>query len=329
VHEADARGLVATLLAEREARSTTADWNDLLLWTRELSGGWLHAMNLDPERFVELARAAGVSEADIGRLLAPDAHAQIRDRDRSTTLILQVPVVPESDISEVYRERVLVMVTRDGVLTGTTGALDLQSAVEDAVQMTHLPEHPFNARVVYAVLAHVRDQNIEVSRRFDDAAHGLESDEAGSGGNTFLTRSFNLRRQLSTAALDLWHVKNVVSALADGRAKLSGTDLTNEKALDTLLAEVDSLYETVNRVKDEVKSLIELHINVKSFEMNRLLKLLAIVSFLGLIPSVIGELLGMNVMGNPWPVTLGQVAFVVAMTMATAMYVFAVKGWLR
>lgn len=63
--------------------------------------------------------------------------------------------------------------------------------------------------------------------------------------------------------------------------------------------------------------------------MNAFLKLLAIVSFLGLIPSVAGGLLGMNVAGNPWPVTLGQVAFGVAMGMATVLYVFAVKGWLK
>ncbi len=63
--------------------------------------------------------------------------------------------------------------------------------------------------------------------------------------------------------------------------------------------------------------------------MNTFLKVLAVVSFLGLIPSVVGGLLGMNVAGNPWPVTLGQVAFGVAMGMATALYVFAVKGWLK
>lgn len=57
--------------------------------------------------------------------------------------------------------------------------------------------------------------------------------------------------------------------------------------------------------------------------------LLAIVSFLGLIPSVAGGLLGMNVAGNPWSVTLGQVAFGVAMGRAVALYVFAVKGWLK
>jgi Mg2+ and Co2+ transporter CorA len=102
-----------------------------------------------------------------------------------------------------------------------------------------------------------------------------------------------------------------------------------EKYLDDLLAETESLYETVNKNKEELQTLIELHINFKSFEMNTFLKLLAIVSFLGLIPSIAGGLLGMNVAGNPWPVTLGQVTFVVVMSMATALHVFAVKGWLK
>jgi hypothetical protein len=37
----------------------------------------------------------------------------------------------------------------------------------------------------------------------------------------------------------------------------------------------------------------------------------------------------LQVVGNPWPVTLGQVAFGIAMEMAASLYVFAVKGWLR
>ena len=83
----------------------------------------------------------------------------------------------------------------------------------------------------------------------------------------------------STAALDLWHVKAIIRALADGKTKLRGVDLKDEKSLDNLMAETESLYETVNKNKEEIKALIEFHINFKSFEMNKLLKLLAIVSF--------------------------------------------------
>ena len=37
----------------------------------------------------------------------------------------------------------------------------------------------------------------------------------------------------------------------------------------------------------------------------------------------------MNVAGNPWAVTLPQVAFGVCLAMVLGLYFFFVKGWLR
>ena len=205
-----------------------------------------------------------------------------------------------------------------------TGSFELQKSV--VLQRPALPNFSFPAMILCALLSLARERNLSIAQRFDDEGRRLEALE---GGSVFLRETFRLRREISTAALDLWHVKAIIRALADGKTKLRGLDLKDEKSLDNLMAETESLYETVNKNKEEIKALIEFHINFKSFEMNKLLKLLAIVSFLGLIPAVAGGLLGMNVAGNPWPVTLGQVAFGVAMGMATVLYVFAVKGWLK
>jgi Mg2+ and Co2+ transporter CorA len=70
-------------------------------------------------------------------------------------------------------------------------------------------------------------------------------------------------------------------------------------------------------------------LNVVSFEMNRVMRLLAVVSVLGLIPAVIAGLLGINVIDSPWAVTLPQVSFVVLFGMVLGLYFFVVKGWLR
>jgi Mg2+ and Co2+ transporter CorA len=78
-----------------------------------------------------------------------------------------------------------------------------------------------------------------------------------------------------------------------------------------------------------LQDVIQLHIDMKSFEMNKFLKLLAVIGFLGLIPSAVGGLLGMNLAENPWHITLSQVSFLVGMAMAAGLYIFAVKGWLR
>jgi Mg2+ and Co2+ transporter CorA len=63
--------------------------------------------------------------------------------------------------------------------------------------------------------------------------------------------------------------------------------------------------------------------------MNRVMRVLAVVSVLGLIPSVIGGLFGMNLSDTPWPFTLPQVAFAVIFGMVLCLYLFFVKGWLR
>ena len=116
-----------------------------------------------------------------------------------------------------------------------------------------------------------------------------------------------MRREISAATADVRRLKEIVRKLADGKVQLQGADAKNEPFLDSLLNSIDALHEKFVEVKESLTSLIELHMNVTSFEMNKFMKLLAIFGFLGLIPSVAGGLLGMNVEGNPWSVTLGQV----------------------
>ena len=127
------------------------------------------------------------------------------------------------------------------------------------------------------------------------------------GGRVFLRETFRLApRDLDRRRSTCGTSRASFARSPTARRRLRGVDLKDEKYLDDLMAETESLYETVNKNKEELKTLIELHINFKSFEMNSFLKLLAVVSFLGLIPSVAGGLLGMNVAGNPWSVTLGR-----------------------
>jgi Mg2+ and Co2+ transporter CorA len=120
----------------------------------------------------------------------------------------------------------------------------------------------------------------------------------------------------------------MLADLAAGRAIASGPESTKEM-FRRLAANAEYLYETVINVRDEVLSVMELHLNIVSFDMNRVMRVLAVVSVLGLIPAVIGGLFGMNLVDNPWPFTLPQVAFSISFGMVMCLYFFLVKGWLR
>ena len=96
-----------------------------------------------------------------------------------------------------------------------------------------------------------------------------------------------------------------------------------------LADEAGYLYETVDNVREGALSLIDLHINVVSFEMNKVMRVLAVASVLAIVPAVIGGLFGVNTVDNPFAFTLPQITFGVAIGMIAALYVFLAKGWLR
>ena len=244
-------------------------------------------------------------------------------------MLLWMPTFDVAHPPFVLRDRIAVILTERGLLTATPTSFDLPANISDLKDGTGQTPHPFPVRVVLAVLATAYSRFRYTVQRFDDEVRRFEAVPVTEGGRTFLEDTFKLRREIAAAGLDLGQLSQIISLLANGRATLRGVNLSADVVIDTLAGDVEALQARLSHLKDDVKSVIELHLNVKSFEMNRFLKLLAVISCLGLIPAVVGGMLGMNVAGNPWPVTLWQVAFLIGMGGTIVLYAFAIKGWLR
>jgi Mg2+ and Co2+ transporter CorA len=280
---------------------------------------------------MEVAEHAKVSLQGIAEAFEERAPARLEyssSRD-ATVMLLWMPTFDEAHPPLVSRDRIAVILTEGGLLTATPSSFDLPAGVSYFKDGGALRTQPFPVRVALAILATAQNRFQYTVQRFDDEVRRFESVPVSEGGRSFLEETFILRREISAAGLDVSQLRLIIRTLADGRATLRGVDLSDDAFLDTLAVEVEALQARLAALKDDVKSVIELHLNVKSFEMNRFLKLLAVISCLGLIPAVVGGMLGMNVAGNPWPVTLGQVAFLVGMGGTIVLYAFAIKGWLR
>ena len=157
----------------------------------------------------------------------------------------------------------------------------------------------------------------------------MEEVPARTGGTRFFEDCFSLERELTSMRGDLWRLKGVLSAVAEDKVRIQGARKDDREFLRGISEEAESLHESVGTLRESLVSLMDLHMNVASFEMNKVMRVLAIVSALGLLPAVVGGLLGMNLADNPWPATLPQVAFGVFWGMAVALYVFFIKGWIR
>jgi Mg2+ and Co2+ transporter CorA len=301
-------------------------WEDFVRWARNPGDEWFSVANVGHHNLSKLAEATGIPRDFIAARLLGISYPDVEARDDYFSLFAWLP--ERTPAGQVDRNGVLLLVGKSGVLTfcrRSTAAADAIAGPVDAA----LAPLPFPVRVVCRFLKTIIDANETLVGHLESDLRELEELPVRESRPQFFERTFRLKKELSSTQADLWRFRGMLREMVDSRTKLPGGVSGDLPYLRELLDAADYLYETVSNIREGVLSLIELHLNVVSFEMNRVMRVLAVVSVLGLIPAVVGGLFGMNLADNPWPLTLPQVAFMVCAAMVICFYFFVVKGWLR
>jgi Mg2+ and Co2+ transporter CorA len=307
------------VLRPGDAAPQRAEWSDLLRWAGAPTNDWLHASNLSPALLHEVAAAAGAPHAMIEAALHQSSYPRIEAGPRWTALTLPVPVADGSG----QRDLVVMLVTESDVLSLSMHPLDLQQPPAGPAAL------PWGPRCVLATIRRVLERNEALAGRLEAAVRAVEDLPPETSPQSFFEQTFRLKRLLATAKGDLWRLLGLIEMIADGRRFLPGLTPESRAMLRELAGEAEYLHETVEDLRDAVMSIIDLHIDVAAHDMNRFMRVLAIVSVLALIPAIAGGLLGMNLADSPWAMTLGEVAFLTFVLMAGILYAFMAKGWLR
>lgn len=308
-----------TRLASGGEAIVAGEWTDLLRWAASPTSEWIHASNLAPQRLREAAEAAGVPHVMVEAALNESSYPRLESGKRWSSLTISVP--SRSDLAS--RDPVLMLLTEDDVLSLAVHPLELEKPPAP------LGALPWGPRCALDVVRRVLERNEELAGRLERELRELEALPADESPERFFESTFRLKRALSVAKGDLWRLRGLLQMLAEGRRTLPGIGEEGRAAAARLAEEADYLYETIDNTRESVLSLIDLHINVAAHDTNRFMRLVAIVSTLGLIPAVTGGLMGMNLADSPWPVTLGQVAFGTLILILGVLYAFLAKGWLR
>ena len=303
-----------------------ATWEEFVHWAKKPGTEWYSIANVGPHNLAEVAKAAGISQEFIAAHLLGASYPHLEATDTYLSLFVWVP--ERTADNQIVRNGLLLLASDKSVVTFCRRPVHLMEKIAGPVT-GELASLPFPTRTLCLFLKTVLDANEALVARFEEELGGLEELPVRDSRQQFFERTFRLKKELSAAQSDLWRLRGVLKELAEPRLKLPGVVAGEIPFLRDLAETGDYLYETVNNVREGVLSLIELHLNIVSFEMNRVMRVLAVVSVLGLIPAVVGGLFGMNLADNPWPFTLPQVTFVVCFAMVSSLYFFVVKGWLR
>jgi Mg2+ and Co2+ transporter CorA len=309
-------------------KADPVDWSRFLAQASAGSSEWLDAFDLAPEHVEELGRAVGVPATILGISRAAHTNPRLRVIGGKLIASLALPLVRAGEAPEVERVSISLVVAEGRILlTLASRECDLRQRMARSMDQT--AKISLAALGIEAYFRTVLEQNEDVLASLEMHIRSMEDMPIAREGEGFFRVAFRMRRHFSHIKADLWRLSGILDAIEAERVQVPERGDGQDRVFTALSDQADYLYETASNLQEELISLIELHLNTVSFEMNRFMRLLAVVSVLAVVPATVGGLLGMNILGTPWHVTLEQVSYLVGLVVLGILYVFFARGYLK
>jgi Mg2+ and Co2+ transporter CorA len=304
----------------------TIPWDTGLSRISGAEPDWLFISGVTEDRLSPIAQALRVPKQAIDGLFRSSVPRFGR-LERFSTLFVRYPLAMPPG-GRLQRTPVLLVGSADNVVVLSSETTDLEQHIEERLASLG-KDMPRMIKATVALLSAIVRANTQVVEHLEVTLFAIETEQIGLNDKAFLARTFDLRTDILRVRSSLQHIRNVLRGLARGDLTLGTLDPDARELFRLLEEDANDLYESVEDLRDSLQALVDLRLNVSSFQMNQVMRLLALLTALALLPATAGGLLGMNLTDAPWPGTLAQVAFGVAAGMALSLYIFIVKGWLR
>lgn len=243
--------------------------------------------------------------------------------------IADVRIIPESLTRvSVSRSGILVICQGQNIITISKDMSDLFDRIVEQSKKVHNPDDTIVVTILYNILKRILEKDKQIITALEQQLMVLENIPLRKRSSNFLETSFHLRKEVNQLVPSLLHLKEIIAVITTKRVPLEGFGERHEKIFDILTDEAVYLFEAASNARDNIQSLVNLHINTTSFETNKVIRLIALITSLGIVPAVMG-LLGSNIIGNPWDIKLWQVFSIIGVIMLFMGWIFYRLGWLK
>lgn len=304
----------------------TISWEEGLARIRSEKPDWLFLSGVNEASLAPIADALGVPVKAVQQLFKSTSPG-FDTLERFSTFFVRHPL-PMKPGDRLRRTPILLVGTTENVVVLSREHTDLDHQVQQRLatiddEISHI------GRATLALMGEILDAYVTVLESLEMSLNNLEAKQSALSDDAFLATTFELRADILAVRGSLKSLKSVLRDLSSGKIVMPGSGMPERAPFGFLADDAGDLYGDIDDLRESLQALVDLRLNVSSFQMNRVMRLLALLTALALIPATAGGLLGMNLTDAPWPGTLLQVAFGVAFGMILSLYIFAIKGWLR
>ncbi|MCE8426955.1 MAG: ion transporter [Candidatus Methanoperedens sp.] len=224
--------------------------------------------------------------------------------------------------------KMLIILRGNYIATISAGKSELFDQLISDGQVMEKKEK-FIVSILYSIFRGKIVDYDEVVRLLEQKEIAMEENPAGMARPSFLEDTFHFKKEIQKIHGNLWHFTQVLKAISSGKLLFAGSKDGYLPLFGILYDESTYLSETSENVRDNLISLIEFHINTVSIGLNSVMRILAVITSIGLIPSIISGLFGVNLVDSPYPVSITELFFLELSLMLLSVYAFYRRGWLK
>jgi Mg2+ and Co2+ transporter CorA len=293
---------------------------------------WLDLHYVSDEGFSQLSKLLSIPEPHFKSSLVDEIYPHIDYLQKASFIFLQSGKIkyPEhaDNFLTISRSGIIVICNGSKVITVSRHSIDLMEKVVSSVQQSPSGSG-FVVPTLYGILEHMLNDYRSVLTEIEFEVIKIGSTPRSKLPKDFLERIYQLDKEVSRLVSNLLHFKDMLGIIISKKVPLQGFDENSEESFQVLQDSAVYLNEISHDLIANLRSIIDLYINQTSFEANKILKILAVVTSISVIPATVGGVLGTNLLDVPFGAYLWQLCFVIAIGMAFAAYSFIKLGWLK
>jgi len=322
------RGVDADFFTVREKLT----WEEARTYYLDPKQEWIDISNANEDILLKIGEMLKIPSIHFQSRLMDDGYPRIDYLDRASLVFLQSGQIKYPDVSDrfltISRTGVLLICSGSGIITVSKRKTDLFEKVLETVQKRQVI-----GSLVISVLYGVLEQMVigyrSIVSEIEMEVLRMEGIPRSKLPKDFLEKTFQLNKEVSRLGSNIMHLKEILGTILVKKIQLEGFNESASQSFAVLEGEASYLNETVQHLKENLRSIIDLYINRTSFETNKILKILAVITTLGVIPAIVGGLLGQNLLDVPFSAYLWQIVLLVGIGMAFVFYIFVKLGWLK
>jgi Mg2+ and Co2+ transporter CorA len=293
---------------------------------------WIDISNVSEADLDKLSNSLGIPRILLESELTEESYPRVDYFEHYSLIFARIADIQlsQKDATRLAIDRrgILVVCQEQNIITISKTKTDIFKQITKQAQKALGSDGPLVVTILYTILKHILEKDKQIIAALEHRLMVLESIPLNKRPGNFLEVTFYLRKEVNQIVPSLLHLKEIISVITSKQVPLEGFCEKHEKIFDILMDEAVYLHETASSARDNLQSLVDLYINTNSFQTNQVMRIIAVITSLGIIPAVMG-LLGSNIAGNPWDIQLWQVFGLLGFIVLAMIWIFYRMGWLK